>query len=594
MTKRIFALALTLFTLLSLCSFTYAAGIEDLPASTNLLSSVSIVKGYEDGSFKPEKPVSRAEMAKLLTVAKLGEEAANKLSVSDKPTFSDVADSYWAAKYIEYCANEGIISGRGNGVFDPDANVSFQEAAAMVLRTLGYGKNNELLGTNWKENLIYQIKNTKMLGALEVSSRPATRGDIFDVTYLALFEPTVKLAAAGRSEYLKVTDEKGREITLASKLGVEVVPAGVSMAVFNVKGVAVPGTYKLAKGETIPRPEIKPETAPEASELCVLLDAASGTILMLDGTSKTVPELAGTAPANQEGRFFLLNKTVLSETSAQKIGITDLVKGVKLLGNIAIDEETLFIVRTRDDTLDYTRKYTGYNNAPIIYDAEYAEITDSDGRQYVYISNGQNAPSYSSSGQIFIIDPANYARCIGERSNTQYYTVDGAYNNQVGTIKFTESLGRGFFNSGKMPGLYRGVSYQGMRVDKMNPGSPSNPIAAYFANGAYAASGRPLRGVYYQQGEFYIGTNSKFREETGLSVGISDVSSVVFKPESLNLMAFYFDIDSSGNTKMDIRPLSAVSDDDTAYVWGTVSSSGKLMNLYIVHSNYAKWNALWD
>lgn len=157
--KRFFTLVLSVVMLLSLCSFTYALGTEDLSAATNLLSAVRILAGYEDGSLKLERNISRAEMAKLLAVARLGTEGADKLLVSSKPAFSDVNHSYWAAKYIQYCANEGIIKGRGNVAFDPDANVSFEEAAAMLLRTLGYDKNNELVGSNWIANLKSQIKN---------------------------------------------------------------------------------------------------------------------------------------------------------------------------------------------------------------------------------------------------------------------------------------------------------------------------------------------------------------------------------------------------------------------------------------------------
>ena len=80
--------------------------------------------------------MTRAEMAKMLCVAINGG-VDPVLGVKDTPTFTDIKGT-WAESYIEYCAANGIIAGRGNNKFDPTGTVSATEAAKMLLGVLGY------------------------------------------------------------------------------------------------------------------------------------------------------------------------------------------------------------------------------------------------------------------------------------------------------------------------------------------------------------------------------------------------------------------------------------------------------------------------
>ena len=66
----------------------------------------------------------------------------------DYAKFKDVAANHWAAGYIGYCSNAELILGDGTN-FYPDQTVTGYQALAMILRAVGYDKNNEFQGNGW-------------------------------------------------------------------------------------------------------------------------------------------------------------------------------------------------------------------------------------------------------------------------------------------------------------------------------------------------------------------------------------------------------------------------------------------------------------
>lgn len=111
--------------------FTDAASITHWKAVATL-TQLGVFNGKPDGSFDPTSPVTRGEAAKLMVVL-----AGSPEPSADPVAFSDI-DGHWAKPYIESCAQMGIISGRGDGTFDPDAGVSLYELAKMALVLIGY------------------------------------------------------------------------------------------------------------------------------------------------------------------------------------------------------------------------------------------------------------------------------------------------------------------------------------------------------------------------------------------------------------------------------------------------------------------------
>ena len=96
--------------------------------AVSTLSKMGIIKGYEDGSFKPDAPISRAEFAAI---------AARFDPDGDKTpaTFSDVS-SHWAKDEISIAANHGWIKGYEDGSFKPDQKITRAETMTLVNRVL--------------------------------------------------------------------------------------------------------------------------------------------------------------------------------------------------------------------------------------------------------------------------------------------------------------------------------------------------------------------------------------------------------------------------------------------------------------------------
>ena len=179
-------------------AFTDSADIKVDTEVVDTLVSLGVVNGYDDGSFKPNDTVTRAEMAKMIYVLRTGNSDASAYN-NDKTTFTDIK-GHWAESYIEYCAANGIIAGRGNNKFDPTGTVSATEAAKMLLGVLGYNaEKSGLVGNDWAINtnvLANQNGLYKNLANLNANTL-LTRDNAAQMIYNALDANMVELNAAG-------------------------------------------------------------------------------------------------------------------------------------------------------------------------------------------------------------------------------------------------------------------------------------------------------------------------------------------------------------------------------------------------------------
>lgn len=107
----------------------------DMPAKHEFLPYVRFLKqqgilsGYEDGTFKPNEPLTRAQMAKLLSTA-------FKLKGHPTKPFKDIETGHWAAEYIDALAANGITTGKPDGTFAPNEHVTRAQASAFLHRVL--------------------------------------------------------------------------------------------------------------------------------------------------------------------------------------------------------------------------------------------------------------------------------------------------------------------------------------------------------------------------------------------------------------------------------------------------------------------------
>ena len=92
------------------------------------MQQFGIITGYADGSFRPDASVTRAEFAAIAS-------RFEKLTEGNK-SFSDVPSSHWAAKYINFAATRGWVNGYADGTFQPNNSITRAEVAAVTCRLL--------------------------------------------------------------------------------------------------------------------------------------------------------------------------------------------------------------------------------------------------------------------------------------------------------------------------------------------------------------------------------------------------------------------------------------------------------------------------
>ena len=148
-----FACAFTMFA--GAASFTDQADINtDNVEAVDLLTTLGIIKGYEDGSFNPEGTVTRAEMAKMIYTIRNGGNDDASAHIGNTTSFTDIS-GHWAEGYIKYLQNTGIVAGKSATKFDPDSQVTTTEAMKMALALAGYDEEHAgLTGINWATNTL--------------------------------------------------------------------------------------------------------------------------------------------------------------------------------------------------------------------------------------------------------------------------------------------------------------------------------------------------------------------------------------------------------------------------------------------------------
>ncbi|MGL5830883.1 MAG: S-layer homology domain-containing protein [Candidatus Altimarinota bacterium] len=113
-------------------SFTDVSANNKNTRAIGWLKTNGVIAGYEDGSFKPENSINRAELMKILV------EGMGMTPDADtyKNCFSDVKED-WYAKYVCYAQSQGWVEGYPDGTFKPAQNVNDAEALKMILESQG-------------------------------------------------------------------------------------------------------------------------------------------------------------------------------------------------------------------------------------------------------------------------------------------------------------------------------------------------------------------------------------------------------------------------------------------------------------------------
>ena len=219
--KKLLALVLALVMTMSLVTISNAAFSDadkiDHKEAVEVMNALGVINGMPDGSFNPSGNVTRAEMAKMITIIMLGDIDA----AAFKGTATDLTDinGHWAEGYIKYCYSQGVIAGRGDGTFAPNANVTAVEAAKMLLVAIGYNATVQgYVGSQWSINIIRDAQLSKLFADLSVTStKVLTRDEAAQMIYNAvdadLIEKTPSLNInTGSITYSYKANDNGKDL----------------------------------------------------------------------------------------------------------------------------------------------------------------------------------------------------------------------------------------------------------------------------------------------------------------------------------------------------------------------------------------------
>ena len=161
--KKLLALVLAMVMTFSLMLSASAVDFDDyqdkdsitaeFEESVAVLTGLEVMQGDEKG-FRPSDKITRAEAAAVIYRAVTGDVTDRQTDLyKDYSTFVDVKRDDWFAGYVGYCQNAGYIKGTSPTTFNPYGQVTGYEVLAMILRAVGYGKNNEFTGSSWQVNV---------------------------------------------------------------------------------------------------------------------------------------------------------------------------------------------------------------------------------------------------------------------------------------------------------------------------------------------------------------------------------------------------------------------------------------------------------
>ncbi|GAW91792.1 S-layer homology domain-containing protein [Calderihabitans maritimus] len=131
-----------------------------------------ILNGYPDGTFKPNRPVTRAEFTKYIVYGlEYHKEAGNKTR-----RFKDVSLNHWANPLIRLVLEKGLMRGKGKDVFAPDDRITGAEVMTVLVRALGLEPKALVLpAQQWYEGYLRVAREKGLLYPGFQPEQPATR-----------------------------------------------------------------------------------------------------------------------------------------------------------------------------------------------------------------------------------------------------------------------------------------------------------------------------------------------------------------------------------------------------------------------------------
>ncbi len=218
---RILAMVLVFSLMISSAAFAASfTDVEDGSAvaeATHVLSDLGILFGYEDGSFGPDKTITRAELVAVANRLQGLSDAAK--AAGGVTAYTDVPADEWYAGDVNLATQMGVIAGDGNGLFRPNDPVKYEEAVKMIVAALGYTQKYVEEKGGWPTGyLVIASEANVTKGLSNTAGTEAPRGIVARLAFNALTSPRMVLSSYA-SDGTAVYAPNTANILLDDKLG---------------------------------------------------------------------------------------------------------------------------------------------------------------------------------------------------------------------------------------------------------------------------------------------------------------------------------------------------------------------------------------
>ena len=201
-----------------------AATFPDVPEDASYaqavqeLSALDVISGYDDGTFKPDELVTRAQITKMIVDA-LNERSMAEASKANSQ-FADVPggeNGHWARGYINQGVADKFIAGYDAVTFGPDDNVTYVQAQKMLVSAIGYETYAQKDG-GWPNGYKIWASTTGITDGISgiADDTQLTRAQVAQLVDNAMGAPTCTIngwetTILGDSPKLVVNDGKGED-----------------------------------------------------------------------------------------------------------------------------------------------------------------------------------------------------------------------------------------------------------------------------------------------------------------------------------------------------------------------------------------------
>ena len=486
--KKLLAMVLALVMTLSLAvsanAFKDDKSIsDDYAEAVAVLNGMGVFKGYEDGSFQPKGDITRAEVSAIVYRVYTQDVKDAKASMyATYNKFSDMAGAGWAQGYIGYCANASLVKGYPDGTFKPSGKVTGYEVLAMILRAVGYDKNNEFSGADWA---LHVAQTAQQLGILDNVAKttdlnaPASRELVAEL----LFQGIQKAQVTYTPAFGYVTDKVIN--TKTNSLGEKNFKLASAVASDKWGRPATKWTYNTGDKSTtfVSKADVSYTKAVAECDVAhdLGLSADTAYTLIVNGqpqtTNYTVNLTDTVTKMGAQGRLFEVYKDaktiVMIDTFLAKVtyvaDITYDAQGhVKTPATITLEvydaktapKTTALTLKDYDNNYGYAKDeyvlvnaYTNTVNSATVSgkvynnDKQYAEIvgkaTSIEGAQSVIYWNAQQ---HNVEGTVYD-DAVKFYLDEAAQKDAKYTWYFDSYNNLIGAVEIAAANSYGVINS---------------------------------------------------------------------------------------------------------------------------------------------------